>query len=436
MKKSKFIKSTIILLIGGLLTKILGMFIKIITTRIIGTKTIGIYMLLMPTFNLFITLAQAGFPIAVSKIVSENKKENKKIVVSTIFISLIITFFLMALLIFISPILCKFLHNEKLYYPIISIGFTLPFISLSGIIRGYFFGKERMVPHVVSTTIEQIVRIILNIIFLPILNNLGVEITVTFLVLSNIISELTSICILYFFLPKKIVLTKDILKPNFEYIKDILNISIPTTGSRVIGTIGYFFEPILLTTFLLINNYSSEYITYEYGIITGYVMPLLMLPSFFSVAISQATLPVISNAYANNKIEYVKEKIKQSLAFSFIIGLCFTIFIMIYPDFFMKLIYNTYEGVNYIRFVAPFFLFYYIQVPLVTVLQALNKAKEAMISTFIGITIKLGLIISLSYLKIGMYPLIIATIVNIIYVTLFNYIKVKKIFNNKTSRNN
>ena len=256
------------------------------------------------------------------------------------------------------------------------------------------------------------------------------------MVLSNIISELTSICILYFFLPKKIVLTKDILKPNFEYIKDILNISIPTTGSRVIGTIGYFFEPILLTTFLLINNYSSEYITYEYGIITGYVMPLLMLPSFFSVAISQATLPVISNAYANNKIEYVKEKIKQSLAFSFIIGLCFKIFIMIYPDFFMKLIYNTYEGVNYIRFVAPFFLFYYIQVPLVTVLQALNKAKEAMISTFIGITIKLGLIISLSYLKIGMYPLIIATIVNIIYVTLFNYIKVKKIFNNKTSRNN
>lgn len=428
MKKSKFIKSTIILLIGGLLTKILGMLIKIITTRIIGTKAIGLYMMIMPTFNLFITLAGAGFPIAVSKIVSEDKKENKKVVSSTIFISFIITFILMITVIFLSPTICKFLHNDKLYYPVMCIGFTLPFISLSGIIRGYFFGKEQMIPHVVSNGVEQIMRIILNIICLPILSEFKVEITIAFLVLSNIISELVSIFVLYFFLPKKITITKDMIKPNFEYIKDVLNISLPTTGSRVIGTIGYFFEPILITTFLLINGYTNNYITYEYGIITGYVMPLLMLPSFFSIAISQATLPVISNAYANNKIEYVKEKIKQSLSFSFIIGLSFTLFIMVYPEFFMKLIYNTSEGVNYIRIFAPFFLFYYIQVPLVSVLQALNKAKEAMMSTLIGIFIKLGLIIALSYLKIGMYPLLIATITNIIYVTIFNFVKVKRIF--------
>ena len=87
MKMSKFIKSTLILLVGGFLTKVLGMLIKIITTRIIGTETLGLYMRIMPTFNLFITLAQGGLPISVSKIVSENKKDNKKIVFSSIFIS-------------------------------------------------------------------------------------------------------------------------------------------------------------------------------------------------------------------------------------------------------------------------------------------------------------------------------------------------------------
>lgn len=428
MRKSKFIKSTIILLIGGMLTKILGMLIKIITTRYIGTKAMGLYMMIMPTFNLFITLAQAGFPISVSKIVSEDKKDNKKIVFNSIFISLIITFILMIILIFSSDTICKFLHNDKLYYPIMSIGFTLPFISLSGIIRGYFFGKEKMLPHVISNSIEQIARIILNIVFLPMLSNFSVEVIISFLVLTNIVSELVSIFILYFFLPKKITITKDIIKPDLGYIKDVLNISLPTTGSRVIGTIGYFFEPILLTTFLLMNNYTNDFITYEYGIITGYVMPLLMLPSFFSMAISQAILPVISNAYASNNITYVKQKIKQAVSISFSIGLIFTLFIMVYPDFFMKLIYNTHEGVNYVRIIAPFFLFYYVQGPLTTTLQALNKAKEAMTSTLVGIFIKLGLIISLSFLKIGIYPLIIALITNMIYVTIFNYIKVKKIF--------
>ena len=230
MKMSKFIKSTLILLVGGFLTKVLGMLIKIITTRIIGTETLGLYMLIMPTFNLFITLAQGGLPISVSKIVSENTKDNKKIVFSSIFISICTTFFLMILLIFISPLIAKFLHNDSLSFPIMCIGLTLPFISLSGIIRGYFFGKENMFPHVLSNNFEQVVRIILNIIFLPLLSNYEPRVSVTFLILSNVISETTSIIILYFFLPRKIKVTKEMLKPEKIIIKDVLNISITDNG--------------------------------------------------------------------------------------------------------------------------------------------------------------------------------------------------------------
>ena len=39
--KNKFIKSTIILIIGGLITKVLGMIIKIVLTRTIGLKGFG-----------------------------------------------------------------------------------------------------------------------------------------------------------------------------------------------------------------------------------------------------------------------------------------------------------------------------------------------------------------------------------------------------------
>ena len=76
MKKNKFIKSTIILIIGGFITKILGMLIKIVMTRLIGTEGIGIYMLISPTFMLLISLAQLGFPIAISKIVAEDRVNN------------------------------------------------------------------------------------------------------------------------------------------------------------------------------------------------------------------------------------------------------------------------------------------------------------------------------------------------------------------------
>ena len=78
MAKNTFVKSTIVLIIGGAITKVLGMFIRIVLTRLIGTEGIGLYMLITPTFMLFIALAQLGFPIAISTLVASNKKMIKK----------------------------------------------------------------------------------------------------------------------------------------------------------------------------------------------------------------------------------------------------------------------------------------------------------------------------------------------------------------------
>ena len=77
--KNKFVKSTLILMLGGAITKILGMIIKIVTNRLIGVEGLGVYMLITPTFMLLIAIAQLGFPIAISKLVAEEKNNNKKI---------------------------------------------------------------------------------------------------------------------------------------------------------------------------------------------------------------------------------------------------------------------------------------------------------------------------------------------------------------------
>ena len=180
--KSKFIKSTIILIIGGFITKILGMIIKIVMTRLMGTEGIGVYMLLMPTFSLLIALAQLGFPVAISKLVAEDKKNNKNLVFSIIPISLILNILIMVLLLFFaSTISTHLLHESRTTLGIICIGFVLPFISISSILRGYFFGKERMIPHVISNITEDIVRLIVLIIGIPLFIVKGIEFAVAFI---------------------------------------------------------------------------------------------------------------------------------------------------------------------------------------------------------------------------------------------------------------
>ena len=429
MKNNKFIKSTIILIIGGLITKILGMIIKIALTRSIGTDGISLYMLVLPTFNLFITLCNLGVPIAITKLVSEKKKSSKKIIIPTTYLILIYNLFLILIIIIISPYLANnLLHNSNTYYPLIAIGTTLPFIAVSSIIKGYFFGKENVFPCTISNIIEQIVRLLLTILLVSHMIKYSLVIAVTTVVLINILSEGSSIIVLLFFLPKEKI-NKDDLKKDNSLLKEIFGISIPTTASRLIGSITYFLEPILLTNILKYTGYTTDYITLEYGIINGYVYPLLLLPSFFTLAISSAILPVISNSYSNNNKLYAKKKLKQAIFFSLLIGIPCTLLFILVPDKLLKLIYNTNLGINYIKITAPFFILHYIQAPLTSTLTGIGLSKEAMKGTLYGGIIKILSLILFSLLKIGLYSLIISSILNIVIVTIHHLYHVKKQLN-------
>lgn len=416
--KNKFIKSSLILIIGGLITKLLGMFIKIILTRSVTETGIGLYMLILPTFNLFITLCNLGVPTAITKMVSERKRSSKRIIIPTTSIILGYNILLIIILLIISPILAKYLlHSKDLYYPLISIGITLPFIAVSSIIKGYFFGKEKVFPCTLSNIIEQIVRLILTILIVGNMMNYSLTSAITSVVLINILSEGFSIIVLLFFLPKEKIVKEDFHRDN-KIIREILGISIPTTTARMIGSITYFFEPIILTNILKYVGYSSDYITLEYGIINGYVYPLLLLPSFFTLAISSAILPVVSNSYSNKNYTYTKKKIKEAIFFSLLIGIPSTLVFIFIPDIPLKLVYNTNLGLEYIKVTAPFFLLHYIQAPLTSSLNGMGYSKEAMKGTLYGGIIKLLSLTIFSYLKLGLWSLIISSILNILTVTI------------------
>lgn len=430
--KEKFIKSTIILIIGGLLTKILGMVIRIVTTRVIGLEGIGLYMLVMPTYSLFITIATLSLPIAISKLVSENTRNNKNVILGIIPIALLFNIIVITILILSSKFISNtLLQNSKLYYPILAMSVTLPFITLSSIIRGYFFGRQKMIPHVTSNLFEQIVRLAMTIIITPYLLKFGIISAVTGLILFNVVSELLSIFILFFFMPKNVKITKNDLKPDYDNVKDLFSISFPTTTGRIISSIGGFLEPIVITFVLLAIGYNNDYITMEYGIISGYVFPMVMLPQFLSGAVSSALLPTISSYNALNMKKAIKRKLYQAISFSLLIGIFFTIIFMIFPELSLKIMFNETEGAKYLFFAAPIFLLTYIQGPIVSTLQAIDEAKIVMNSSLIGVVVKTIVLFFALYLDIHMYALLIAIFIQYSIVTIYQYKKLKKVLNTK-----
>lgn len=423
--KGTFFKSTLILLIGGALTKALGMLIKVIMNNIVGIEGISLYMLVFPTFSLFMTISQLGLPTALSKVISEDTHNNKNLILSIIPISLIYNISLIIIIFLISPFISKILNDERTLYPIMTIALVLPFDSMSSIFRGYFFGKERMFPHIFSLLTEQITRLLLIIFFIPKIKYKGLETVVASLIGINIISEFLSLLVLIFFIKDK-TFKKEDLKINKKEIKNVLSISIPTTLSRLIGSISYFFEPIIITNSLLFQGYDINYIITEYGIIEGYILPLLLIPSFLTGALSGALIPDISKKYVKEDINGIKKRVKQVIKLALMIGIITLSFLIICPAFFLKIIYRIDKGANYIRILGIFFVILYLQYPLESILQAINKSKDIMKNNLIGTITKLLLIFLLSFFKIGIYNLIIAIIANITITTYLHYKKIKE----------
>ena len=195
---------------------------------------------------------------------------------------------------------------------------------------------------------------------------------------------------------------------------------------RIINSVGSFLEPIIITYVLIAIGYNNNYITREYGIISGFVFPMVMLPQFLSGAISSALLPTISKYNTMNMEKAIKRKLFQAIITSLIIGLIFTIIFMLFPKESLSLMFKDHTGYKYLIYAAPIFLLTYIQGPIISTLQAIDKAKTVMNSSLIGMIIKTITLFFLLYLDIDMYALLISIFIQYLFITIYQYFKIKK----------
>lgn len=439
MSKQSFLRGTFILIVAGMITKLLGFINKIVVARIMGDEGVGLYMMAVPTFILAVTLTRLGLPVAISKKVAEadavnDTKKIKKILVISLTVTGLLSIVWTCGLLVATPILAKyFFTDERTIYPLLAIAPVIPIVAISSVIRGYFQGIQNMRPPAYSQVIEQVVRILLVAFFTTWLLPYGVEFAAAGAMISVIFGELASLIYLAskFQFSKSFKLRSHIfqyVKTGRETFRSLMSIALPATGSQLIGSISYFFEPIIVAQSLAIAGIMPAVATKQYGALTGFAIPLLLLPSFFTYALSTSLIPAISEAAAQRKHRMIQYRINQAIRFSFIFGgISFIItYVFAYP--LMDLFYNAPQFAIYVQIMAPFFFFHYFQGPLASVLQALGFAKAAMINSLIGAVAKTaGIFLLASNPSLGIKGVALAISIGIVLVTLLHVATIMKI---------
>lgn len=435
---SKFIQGALILLVAGLITRVLGFINRIVVARIIGEEGVGLYMMALPTLFLVITITQFGLPVAISKFVAEasaigDQKKIKKILVVSLSVTLGLSMIFTPALLLLAPLLSQTIFtDERTIWPLIAIAPIIPIIAVSSVLRGYFQGKQNMKPAAYSQILEQVVRITLIAVMTKMFLPYGIEYAAAGAMFSSVIGELVSLLYLMtmFKIKKHFKLRRKFfqsVKSGKNTFKELMSIAVPTTGSRMIGSFAWFLEPIVVAQSLAIAGITASVATKQYGELTGYALPLLMLPSFITYSLSTSLVPAISEANAAGNHKLVQYRLLQALRITFISGCLSVIALYIFAEPLMIAMYGSSSSAVFLKFMAPFFIFFYYQMPLQSVLQALNLAKAAMINSLLGSAAKIAVIFLLaSREEFGIMGAALGIAVGFVLVTLLHFFTIAK----------
>lgn len=162
-------KGTIVLTSSIFIVKILGILFRIFVTGMIGPTGAAYFTVAYEIYNPLFALATAGFPIAVSRLVSENIargrfKDVRRVHEVSIPIFLTtgsIGLLLMILGAFVVPRL-PFVNVPGAVYSVLALSPTILFACLMSIYRGYHQGLRDMVPTAISEIIEASCKFILG----------------------------------------------------------------------------------------------------------------------------------------------------------------------------------------------------------------------------------------------------------------------------------
>ena len=167
--KESFLKGALILGAAGVVVKIMGAFFRIPLGNLIGSTGMGYYQAVYPVYTLFLTLATAGFPTALAKLVSEKRAigdfggaaKTFKVASTVLFLTGLVSF---CIFYFGADFIVNgIMKNEGALASMKAIAPALLFVPLMSSFRGYFQGRREMSKIAISQMVEQFFRVVLGI---------------------------------------------------------------------------------------------------------------------------------------------------------------------------------------------------------------------------------------------------------------------------------
>lgn len=380
LSKKLFIINTFLLTFTTIFLRLVGMFFRIYLSNKIGTEGMGLYQLILSVYMVFISFANAGISVSVTRLVSENmdKYHSHRIVSKTLLYQLCIGVVTAILLYAVSGMLCSiFLKDTRIVSALKVISLSLPFIAMSSCFKGFFIAKSKVIKTTTAQILEDIIKIAIIFLIIDMYIDKGLDKTCVAIAIGTALSEVASwgyLGVLYIFDKGKVVRSSK--KPPSNIIGSMLRISLPLAGSAYITSTLKLFENMLIPSSLQSYGQSISTALSQYGMLKGMALPLILFPSALLTAFSTLLVPEITRAKSsgrNNLIRYTSDRV---LKLTMIVSMVICGLFVVFSDKLGNIMYSNSKVGYIIKILAPLVPFIYLDGSINGILMGLDRQKS------------------------------------------------------------
>ena len=467
-KSNHFLIQGSILAIASILVRIIGLLYRIPMVRIIGREGTGLYTNAFEVYSIALILSSYSIPMAVSKLVATRRgnKEHRnsyRIFLGAMMVAVTVGLLATLILFFGAKYIATYLlASPDTELPLKVLAPTIFVFSIAGVFRGFYQGKNTMIPTAVSQVLEQIVNAIVSVAasWFLIKNNSAAPNMSAYGAAGGTLGTFVGASIALLFLLFVFVIYKPVLNKQMRHDKtehresyvDIFKLLALTIAPIIISQTVYqisglidsslfghimsgkviadFDLPVLAKEGAVAGQlYEQKFRNTLIGIYSGEYRLLTNVPVAVATAIGAAIVTTISMDMARGWIDSICHKVQAAIKFNMIIAIPAAVGMAVLASPFMTLIFkdNSALSANLMMLGSISIVFYAYSTVSTAILQGINRMSLPVIHSAISLGLHVLIVFLLLYFTpLSTYALVIGNVTFPMVVCILNWLAIAK----------
>ena len=395
----RILKGAAILTLAALIVKILSAVYRIPFQNMAGDTGFYIYQQVYPFYGIAVVLATYGFPVALSKLLVENRANEKREIVRKQIITasfiwvLFIGIILFSLLFFGAEHIASIMNDTQLVPLVRTVAFSfllMPFISIA---RGSYQADGNMIPTALSQTFEQLLRVTFILVGTYLLMRYGASLYMVGegAIVGSLVGGVAATLVLAYYLRRAHGDLRLLIMPEGELLKRIGKV-------LLFQGLAFCLNNMYLLLLQLIDSFQIYSSLIEQGIPANEAkmlkgvydrgQPLIQVGLVVATSLSLSLVPLLTSLQNRKAVKEVKAMCHLAIKVSFAVGVGASVGLLGILQSVNIMLFKDDKGFETLSVLAMFILLASLLVTSSTILQTMGYWKVSVLIILLSFILK------------------------------------------------